>query len=434
MKLLTKLVLGALTVTMMSNITGCKRSNESKVENGSNQATLKMVWWGNDQRKDVTNKVIELFQKKHPNIKFETKNYANTSAIRIDLAMNTADEVLPDIMQMNYDYIYSYANRKLLEPLNPYVDEKILNLSDVDKSYLDGGMKDGQIYALNLAINAYCIAVNPSVFKKAGIPIPESGYTYDEMYQIAKELKTNINDPDFYPLANFPDFNTFVRSTGATYYNSNGTGLGYDNDKVFTDYVNIQKKWLTEGLIASTSVTNGRSDKDALIVLGRSAFHFAVSNNIAGLSSYANQVLKIISVPSATKGKITSAVRPSMFFGVSAYSNYKKEAVEFVDFFINDIDANNILMGERGVPVSSKVSDNLLSKVKDSEKEQYLFMKYIKEHPSQIDPPYPSTTSIVGSLFSRLSGKVLNGSLTPEEGAKQFRSGTNNILNGIKGE
>lgn len=419
-------------IGMSLNTIGCNKGNnvkDDKQDNGQ-AVTLKMIWWGNDQRKEITQKAIELFEQKHPNVKFETKTYSNTTEVKVNLAINTADEDMPDIIQVNYDFIHNYALRDLFEPLNPYVEQNILNLSDVDKSYLEGGIDNNQLYGVPLGINAYCMAVNPLVFEKAGVEIPKSGYTYDELYETAKKLKAQIKDEDFYPLANFVDFNNFVRSREGTYFNSKGTALGYEDDKIYVDYFKIQKQWMDEGLIAPDSL----SDKNALITSGKSAIWWGVSNNVAGLSKTAKTVMKIISVPSYTKGKITSCVRPSMFFSVSAYSKHKKEAVEFINFITNDLEVNDILKGERGVPISEKVSTSVEQKLSEADKQQYLLMKYIKENPSPADPPTPNTSGNVASLFARLSTQILKGEITPEEAAKDFRIGANKILSGVKGE
>ncbi|OOM81858.1 putative ABC transporter substrate-binding protein YesO [Clostridium puniceum] len=431
-RILSYLFFMVFMITISFGSAGCSKvidTHENKVDN-TEPVTLKLILWGNDQRKELTQKAIELFQQKHSNVKFETKMYSSTTDIKVNLAMNTADEEIPDIIQTNYDFIHNYALRDLFEPLNPYIDQNILNLSDVDKLYLEDGIDNNQLYGVPLGINAYCIAVNPLVFEKAGIDIPKLGYTYDELYEVAKKLKTQIKDEDFYPLANFVDFNTYVRSRESTYFNSKGTALGYEDDKIYEDYFKIQKKWLDEGLIAPDVL----NDKNVLLTSGKSAIWWGVSNGVAGLSKTAKTVMKIISVPSYTKGKITSCVRPSMFFSVSAYSKHKKEAVEFINFITNDLDANDILKGERGVPISEKVSASVEQKLSEADKQQYLLMKYIKENPSPSDPPTPNTSGNVNSLFARLSTQILKGEITPEESAKNFRTGANKILSGVKGE
>lgn len=427
-KVLNYVLGGILLTTIMFNGIAC--GNVNKTNSKANEdITLKFIWWGNDQRNDLTKKAIELFQKTHPNVKFETKSYANTADVKVNLAMNTADEDMPDIIQVNYDFIHNYAKRDLFEAFDPYIEKNILNLSDVDKSSLESGIDNNKLYGMTWGVNAYCVAVNPTLFQKAGVDIPKSGYTYDELYDTLKKLKSQIKDPDFYPLANFVDFNSFVRSTGTTYFNESGTELGYNNDQVFVDFFKFYKKCLDEGLIAPTAI----NDKNALIASGKSALWWGVSNQVAGISKSANTVMQIISSPSKVKNKITTCIRPSMFLSVSAYSKHKKEAVEFIDFITNDLEVNDVLKAERGVPTSTKVSDNFEKKASEADKQQYLFLKYIKENPSPQDPATPNTAGNVNALFQRLSDDILGGTLAPEEAAKQFRVNANKILSGVKG-
>jgi multiple sugar transport system substrate-binding protein len=426
-----KLLLG-LSITILScSAVGCKNTNisDSKQSTDSKNFKLKVIWWGNDKRKTLTEDVIKLFQKNHPNIEFETTSYASTGDLMLNLAMNTADQQMPDIIQTDISFSNNYIKRNLFEPLDSYIKQNILSLSDIDKSFLESGTYNNQLFGIPLGVNAFCMNVNPLVFKNAGVDIPQNGYTYDDLYKVATELKAKVNDPNFYPLANFVSFDSFVRAKGAFVYNSEGKSLGYQDDQIFADYIKTQKKWLDEGLIAPSSV----SDKNALFTSGKAAFIYAVSNGTSNLSASANTVIKIITVPSGTAGKISSYVRPSQFFSVSAYSEHKNEAVEFVNFITNDIDANNILKGERGVPVSSKVYESLEAKINEADKQQYSFMKYIKENPSAPNPPTPNTDGNVNSLLSRLSDQVLSGTMSPEDGAKQFREGANKILSGVKG-
>jgi multiple sugar transport system substrate-binding protein len=429
---LSKVIIGILIITLLGGLVGCKSKNtaQSKEENNTENITLSIAWWGNDKRQALTEEAIKLFQKDHPNVKFEMTSYASTGDIKLGLAMNTADQKMPDIMQTDMEFATNYIKRDLFEPLDTYIQQNILNVLDIDKSYLETGYYNNQLYGVPLGVNAYCMDINPLVFQKVGVDIPKNGYTYDDLYKVAKELKSKIDDPEFYPIANFVDFNSFVRAKGGMYFNADGTALGYEDDQIYVDFVKTQKKWQEEGLIAP----NSSNTKNDLFTSGKSAFIFAVSNGAADFSKKANTVIKIISVPSATTGKITSCVRPSQFFSVSAYSKHKKEAVEFINFIINDLDVNNILKGERGVPVSSKVNDALEQKMSEADKQQYAFMKYIKDNPSPANPPSPNSYGSVNTLLSRLSDDVLKGAVSPEASAKDFREKANKILKGVKGE
>jgi len=73
-------------------------------------------------------------------------------------------------------------------------------------------------------------------------------------------------------------------------------------------------------------------------------------------------------------------------------------------------------------------------KANEADKQQYLFLKYIKANPSPQDPAIPNTAGNVNSFFARVSEEILNETITPEDAAKKFRTGANKILNGTKGE
>ncbi|MDB5084739.1 MAG: sugar transporter substrate-binding protein, partial [Bacilli bacterium] len=120
---------------------------------------------------------------------------------------------------------------------------------------------------------------------------------------------------------------------------------------------------------------------------------------------------------------------PSQFFSVPTSSKNKDAAVKFIDFFTNDLAANDILLGERGVPVSSAVRDHILPKLDDATKQQFAYIEYVQKHSRAIDPASPKNASkVANDLFPRIQDAVLYGQMTPADAAKQFREQANQIL------
>ncbi|WP_051507088.1 hypothetical protein [Saccharibacillus sacchari] len=121
-----------------------------------------------------------------------------------------------------------------------------------------------------------------------------------------------------------------------------------------------------------------------------------------------------------------------MFLAISSYSEHKQAAAEFLDFFINDEEANDILNAERGVPVSSMVADRLASN--DSlVNEQVQFMENIKQTAEPLDPPNPSTHVVVSGLYQLMLEQVLSGTLTPEQGAAGYRERAEEVMTNTAG-
>jgi multiple sugar transport system substrate-binding protein len=108
---------------------------------------LKFAWWGSQVRHEATIKVIELYQKLHPNVSISYE-FAGFDDYWMKMTTMAAGGQLPDIMQQDYSRITEWQSRNLLEPLDPFVQNKTINLSDVAKPILDSGTINGKLYAI----------------------------------------------------------------------------------------------------------------------------------------------------------------------------------------------------------------------------------------------------------------------------------------------
>ncbi|NMI02895.1 carbohydrate ABC transporter substrate-binding protein [Paenibacillus sp. SZ31] len=431
MSYLMKMKIALCTIMAAALITGCTNQDAQKTEETSEtgQKVLKVAWWGNDGRKERTLKVIELFEKKYPDIKVEPSDGPN-GEYWTTLAMNAADQEFPDVIQMDYKYIDEFVQRKLLLPLDELVSSGDLNIADLDASSLASGKIDDKLYGVVTGINAQGIIYNPDFFTENGIEPPSLGYTYEDLAEISRQLKAAVDQPGFYPIGSGElDFPYYLRQRGTSLYSIDGSTLGYDKDEYLADFFKMEKQFIDEKLMASPEETRNRTaDKDKLIVNKLAAFHMLTSNNVVSYSKSTEKALKLIPLPGYKGGSEGNYVKPSMYFSVSAYTKQTKEAALFVDFFFNDLDANDILQAERGVPATAKVREHLLSSMKEEDKEQYKYMEHVEQHSSPIDPPVPLVANSINILFTKARNQMLQGDITPEEAAKQFRDGATEVF------
>ncbi|WP_438446113.1 ABC transporter substrate-binding protein [Gorillibacterium sp. sgz5001074] len=412
-------LLATTACVLMLGAAGCEGQTDSA--SSADAVKLKFIWWGSPQRKELTLKVIDLYQKAHPNVKIETEDYANATAVATQLALETADQTTADIIQGDYSFIFNYINKDLIEPLNPYTKNKILDISDMDPAYLQPGSKDGQQYAIPMGTNALAIAYDPALFDRAGVPPLANGYTFDELYATLKKLKEKINTPDFYPLDNAIDVSYWLRTKGESLYNRGGTGLGY-SDPSMVEYMSTVKRWTGEKLLnPKVDVSPPTIGANNSLVLGKTALFPTTSNQVVALGNMAGRSIKLLNLPTYSGAKEGNFVKPSQFLAASAYSKHPEEAVKFISFFINSPEANDILNGERGVPIPAKISDRLMQKADVQAKEQYTHMAYVAKHSSPIDPPAPKQAGIVSNLLQLKLNDLISGALSPEEAARSFR-------------
>jgi multiple sugar transport system substrate-binding protein len=107
--IMRKFSLALLCLLLLLSITACSSSSEedsgSNGEIGSNKVTLRVAWWGGQPRHDSTIKVIEMYEKKNPNVKIVAE-YANWDDYWKKLAPMAAASQLPDVIQMDTAYLF----------------------------------------------------------------------------------------------------------------------------------------------------------------------------------------------------------------------------------------------------------------------------------------------------------------------------------------
>src|SRR5437773_3312241 len=120
---------------------------------------LRFAWWGSQDRHNRTIKVIELFQQMHPNVSI-TYEFAGFTDYFTKMATYATGGNLPDLMQQDYATIDQWNTNGLLMPMDDYVNDRTINLSDVPKGSIDGGRINGKLIALNLGNNSQSVMLD----------------------------------------------------------------------------------------------------------------------------------------------------------------------------------------------------------------------------------------------------------------------------------
>ena len=221
-----------------------------------------------------------------------------------------------------------------------------------------------------------------------------------------------------------------LRQNRYPFYAPDGSGLGWNDDSLLEDFFALELQLYKEGLFASPALRDEISSVEQdLLVTRQAATAWAWSNQIVAMSLAADRPLGLITLPKA-KDQVKEGlyIKPSMFFSVAESSPHKDAAVLFIDFFTNDIEANKILMAERGVPISAKVREALEPFLTDVQIKMFEYLNLVSQHSSPIDPPEPAGHPEVNRLLDDLQSMVLHEVITPAEAAKNFRQEATRIL------
>lgn len=108
----------------------------------------------------------------------------------------------------------------------------------------------------------------------------------------------------------------------------------------------------------------------------------------------------------------------------------KKKAAEFINWFINSEESNDIMMAERGVPSPQNIRDHLLDSGKLNERQREMFGMLIRvvEYTGDTPDPDPMGISEVSKSLQDCAYSAFYGNITTKEAAEKFRKEANEIL------
>jgi len=431
-----KLLMIVTILICLGTLIGCsnKPSNvDTNNKSGSNKeevVELTFAWWGSQIRHDRTQQVIDLFEQQNPNIKIKSE-FSGWDGYWEKLATRAAGQNLPDLIQMSYAYLAEYVERDLLADITPYTEDGTLNFENVDPLYSDPGKIGDKLYAVNLGANAFAIVYDPAAFEEAGIPELKPGYTYDDLSEIASKLQNHFGK-GYYGVKSFNNidgFKHYLRQNNEWLFNEENDALGYQDDNLLIEYFQYWLKNMKAGIATTPDIDSAvQGTEDELIVHKKTAIQATNSNSLIALMGAAERPLKLMIYPTLPEGVDGHFIIPSQYVSVTANSKYPKEAAKFIDFMTNDLEANEILNAERGVPISSKVREHILPSLDEATKETFNYLELVEKYSRPVNIVAPPGEGEIRDLYDRISQSVGYGELSPEAAAEKFRKEASAIL------
>lgn len=437
---------GAMALTATGCSSGTKQASETNAaqdtaqktegdsESGSEPVTIRITWWGGQGRHDYTQKLLDVYSEAHPNITFEAMP-SGWDGYFDKLATQAASGSMPDIVQMDYLYITTYAKNNSLADLQPFIEDGTIDVSKIDEKLLNTGKINDKMTGLVLTNSFISMGYNPEVLAEAGVEEPDSNWTWDDFISMSKTIKDKTGK---YALSNGPVddtnfFNYWVRQHGESLFSDDKKSIGYQDDRICSDFIAMWADQMKEGQVPNPD------EYAAIQTLGQEAGPVVTGdgtmviewNNYASKVSSVNDKIKMVTPPllagSDSKGLW---LKPGMFFSIADTSKVKKEAAEFINWFVNSEEANDIINAERGTPVSSAVREYMVNSGNLSSQQQEMFegvdnaLALCGETPD----PDPVGMSEVNEAFKNAAYSAFYGQVTPEEAAAKFRKDADAIL------
>ncbi|WP_028609306.1 ABC transporter substrate-binding protein [Paenibacillus harenae] len=441
-KRMLTLMLGMLMVftAACSGGTGSGGASNGNAANGNaaggnasgeaEQVELRVMWWGDQKRADITNEALGIFQEKYPNIKI-VGEFAPSTGYFDKLNTQLASGTAPDVFFLGGNVV-DYANKEVLLDLGPYADKE-LNLSDMDQSMIDYGTIGGKLLHISAGANARGVVVNKTLFEKAGLPVPEDGWNWDDFARISKEISEKLGEGVYGTYNMVIDgMDIGLKQQGKQLYDmANGT-LGFEEADVLKWFQFWDAASKAGGVVPSElQVSNPPGDTSkSLIVTGKVAMSLIPSNQLAAHQSLTQDELILVQLPRGDKG--TGVVFESSQ-GLSGYAKTKhpKEVATLLSFFINDPEVAKILGSDRGVPVTAANRTLLEGTANPVEKIVYDYTSRVSEA-TKTEPFAVSYNPPGFSEYSKLAESTMYeigfGRKSVEAAVKDFYNGTLKIF------
>jgi ABC-type sugar transport system, periplasmic component len=444
-RLLTTLLLTSMLAATLSGCSGNRTTDASATEGGTNsgsssqEVAMTVAWWGNQIRNERTQKAIDMFEQENAGIKIDGQ-FSEWGDYWTKLSTSSAGNMLPDVVQMDYQYLEMYVANNLLEDLTPYIESGALDLSDVPESVINSGRVGDGIYAIPIGINAPSLFYNKKVVEEAGVTIKDN-MTIDEFIEISKIIQEKTGYKTALPYGHGENWIEYLlRSEGIQYFDDGGKAFGVNSAEDFQRHFSLTLQGMEEGwhlppeIFAETLVN---SIEQTPLVYGSSPetmswCTFAFSNQLAALQNAGGDDFEAgITTWPSDNAVLSNYLKPSQFFSVAADGKNIDSAIKFVDFWTNSVEANKILLGDRGVPASSVVSEGIVPELTNLEK---MAITYINEvvtpNSSTINPPLPEKAGEIKNLLNSLEEQMCYGQITKEEAAQRLYDEGSKILAG----
>ena len=167
---------------------GCEEAAE-----GPTRITVMVA--GDPAEIDAYRAVVEGFDSSQDEVDAELQPLAERDELIARLGTSIAGGQPPDLFLMNYRFYGQFAARDALEPVGPFLDgSSVLSEGDFFETAMTPFRWDGEQTCLPQNVSSLVVYYNADLFRDAGVSVPASGWSWDEMVDAAERLTRDDDD------------------------------------------------------------------------------------------------------------------------------------------------------------------------------------------------------------------------------------------------
>lgn len=399
------------------------------------EITLRFAWWGDASRHDVYNKICDTFESMNPGVTIERE--PNTfNAYFEKLATQVASGNAPDVFGMHARFATEFASRNVMEELQPYVDQGIISLTDLDQPVIDSGKINDTLYMICQGVTLNEFLLNEDMCKRLEVEVPDvlEDWTWEEFVATCYDFREKalaagedvyfIDEPYQY---NF--FRIYLLSYGEELFNNDGT-IGCTKERI-TQWFSMWQNMRNDDVIpdaASVTENVNATLETQMFTLGKCAVTNIPVNKLNQYQAQMTDNLRPLRSPlgnDGTRGVYIEGAHNCISSAID--DEHKLVAAKFLDFFTNSEECLKDLLIQQGTPANTQMSEYVLQFMDEAQIEAMEYVKYTQPLAS-IGNMLPVGYSEMNTLYLGIREASDFAAMTPEEAAQAYLDGIQEIL------
>lgn len=387
------------------------------------EVTLNFAFWGNDDRADRYNQLIDAFQSEHPNITVNT-TFTDFPSYWEKRQTEVAGGGLPDVFQFSDSYLRQYAEPGHVLDLGEVADH--IDFATFDDALLGTGRLNDIQYSLPTGYSMWANFVNDDVLAEFDVPAPEGGSSFDAFDAWMGEV-TDATDSAVYGGTDYTQriqvFELVLRANGGNLYTEDGQ-LGFTEDEL--------RDFWSSGDAIRDGVTVPQVELEEISPMsgfgaGLTASEMSWSNFLGGyLADSGAESISIVAPPTAVEGSKDLYQQGGLQIAIAATTEHPEASAIFLDYIVNSPEAGEIFGTTLGFPASSsKLAGTTLEGV---DKQVADYIESVSDRVGEA-PPVPVIG--YGSLeqtFWDLGKSIGLGAVSVDDAVSQFFTEADVIL------
>lgn len=468
-----KLISALAIVTIAGLLAACGGGNGNGNAQGNEERVLRIAvssGFNSDYGNWVRDEYTDLFEFVNPNISIEfvenSQSYYWYGPQTKEEERKTPMEILkeelegpnpPDVIIMDYEHLAELIRENHLAPLDSLMQDSGINTDEFVPSVINAlkaVSDDGQFYALAPMFSSSVMAYNKALFTAKGLPFPTDGMTWDEVFNLARQVAGGEGSDRVYgfSFSNYRYTDLFYESQVYTaplelrYWDENGermlvntpewkkvwnTLLELKRDGVLPEPPDWSQPQPEPGPFDHNSILSGKVAM-AIVSFWDLNEIINVNRNAANIENFEPIDWDIVSVPyHPEKPYIGGQVYLNGIMGIAANAQNPEDAWKFIEF----------IMSERWAQQKSKSSNSLMTWKKYNQPRHgldYNLEAFYQNMPAPVQTndyelynKYPDIWQAQNIGYQKFQ-EVLNNNKTVDEALAEWETEGNSILQQIR--